>query len=164
MKIKVLEILWAYIYSGREQEAWRTLAAMWPPADVNRIRAALLKARASGIQREVDSTSVAPARHKKKHAQVFDAINRPEAGGTLEVVSPKPILLQRPPVSQQQGELLLELVVDRAGKVRSAEPVGNASLADPELISAADAWKFIRAFKDGQAVASRVRIAVSPRQ
>jgi len=165
LKIKVLEIVWAYLYSGREQEGWRSLAAMWPPADFNRIRAALLKVRASGIQREVDSTHVvAPARHKKKHAQVFDAVNRLEAGNTSEVVPPEPILLQRPPVSQRQGELLLELVLDRAGKVRSAEPVGRAGLADPELISAARAWKFIPAFKNGEAVASRVRIAVSPRE
>lgn len=164
VKIKVLEIVWAYIYSGRQQEAWRSLTAMWPPADINRIRAALLKARASGIQRELDSTSVTPARHKKNRAQVFDAVNRPKAGSTLEVVPPEPILLQRPPGLQQQRELLLELVVDRAGKVRSAEPVGRASVADAEVVSAARTWKFIPAFRDGQAVASRVRIAVSPRQ
>jgi hypothetical protein len=46
VKIKVLEIVWAYLYSGREQDAWRSLAQMWPPADVARIRAALLKTRA----------------------------------------------------------------------------------------------------------------------
>jgi hypothetical protein len=35
---------------------------------------------------------------------------------------------------------------------------------DPELINAALTWKFIPAFKDGRAVASRQRLAVSPRQ
>jgi hypothetical protein len=33
-KIKVLEIVWAYLYSGREQDAWNALADMWPPADL----------------------------------------------------------------------------------------------------------------------------------
>lgn len=36
VKIKVLEIVWAYLYSGREQEAWRSLADMWPPGDMQR--------------------------------------------------------------------------------------------------------------------------------
>jgi len=164
VKIKVLEIVWAYLYSGREQQAWRSLAAMWPPADFNRVRAALLKSRASGIQRVVDSTPIEPMRHKKKHAQIFDAVNRPEPGSTLELIPPEPILLQRPPVSQPQPELLMELVVDRAGKVSRAEPVGKTQWADPELIDAAYSWKFIPAFKDGRAVASRMRIAVAPRQ
>jgi len=165
VKIKVLEIVWGYLYSGREQEAWRSLAAMWPSADVDRIRAALLKMRASGIHREVDSVSPGPFHHnKKKHAQVFDAVNRPETGSTFELVPPEAILLQRPSVSQQQPELLLELVVDRAGKVRSAGPVAKAKSPDPELIRAAHSWKFIPAFKDGRPVASRLRIAVSSRQ
>lgn len=164
VKIKVLEIVWAYLYSGREQEAWRTLAAMWPSADVDRVRAALLQTRARGNHREVDSTSVGPSRHKKKRAQVFYAVNRPQTGSTLEVVPPEAILLQRPPGSQQQPELVLELIVDRAGKVRSAEPVGMAKSVDPELISATHSWKFIPAFKDGRPVASRLRIAVSPKQ
>jgi len=36
VKIKVLEIVWAYLYSRREQQAWRSLAAIWPSADVDR--------------------------------------------------------------------------------------------------------------------------------
>lgn len=164
VKVKILEIIWAYLYSGREQEAWRSLAAMWPTSDLDQIRAALLKARASGIRRELDNSPVVPARHKKKHARVFDAVSGSEEGSTLEVVPPEPILLQRPPGSQQRGELVLELVVDRAGKVRSAEPVSKASWADADVISAAHTWKFIPAFKNGRAVASRLHIAVSPKQ
>jgi hypothetical protein len=166
VKTKVLEIVWAYLYSGREQDAWRSLAQMWPPADVARIRAALLKTRARGIHSEAGGTSAGPPRRKKKHAQVFDAVSRSEPGSKLEVVSPEPILLQRPPISQQQAqaELLLELIVDGSGKVRSAEAVGKVKRVDPELIRAALTWKFIPAFKNGRAVASRLRIAVSPRQ
>ncbi len=58
-KIKVLEIVWSYLYSGREQEAWHALADMWPAEDFDRIRAAILNARARGIRSQVDSVSAA---------------------------------------------------------------------------------------------------------
>ena len=47
----VLRIVLAYLYSGREEQAWKELNAMWPPADVQRIKAEILKARANGILR-----------------------------------------------------------------------------------------------------------------
>jgi hypothetical protein len=31
VKAKVLEIAWCCLSSGREQQAWRSLAEMWPP-------------------------------------------------------------------------------------------------------------------------------------
>jgi len=70
-------------------------------------------------------------------------------------------------VTQQglpESELLLDLIVDAAGKVRSAEPAGKMKRVDPDLINAALTWKFIPAFNDGRPVASRLRLAVSPRQ
>jgi hypothetical protein len=91
-------------------------------------------------------------------------VSRSELGSKLEVVPPEAILLQRPPISEQHAELFLDLIVDAAGKVRSAEAVGKMKGVDPELISAALTWKFIPAFKDRRAVASRLRIAVPPRQ
>lgn len=33
VKIKVLEIVWSYLYSGRELDAWHFLAEMWPAGD-----------------------------------------------------------------------------------------------------------------------------------
>jgi len=54
VKMKVLEIVWSYLYSGREEEAWQTLAETWPAADVDRIRDALLRARARGIRAQVE--------------------------------------------------------------------------------------------------------------
>lgn len=165
VKVKVLEIVWAYLYSGRESEAWRSLNEMWPPSDVERIRAGLLKTRELGIHREADETSSGPSSRKKKHAQVFDAFTESGPENKLEVVPPEAILLQRPSLSEQtqsESELLLELVVDEAGKVRSAKLIGSSS--DRELIRAALTWKFIPAFKDDRAVASRLRIAVSPKQ
>jgi hypothetical protein len=170
VKIKVLEIVWAYLYSGREQDAWRSLAEMWPSADVDRIRVALENARAHGIHDQADRTSSGRPQGKKKHARVFDAVSRSGPGSRLEVVPPKAILMQRPPMSQiqQQGQLepewLLDLIVDESGKVRSAEAAGKVKWVDPQLVNAALTWKFIPAYKDGRPVASRLRIAVSPRQ
>jgi hypothetical protein len=170
VKIKVLEIVWAYLYSGRDEDAWRSLAEMWPPADVERIRTLVVNARARGILTQADSTSAGASRRKKKRARIFDAVNGPESGRKLEVIPPEPILLRRPPALsvQQQGlpesELLLDLIVDAAGKVRSAETAGKLKRVDPDLINAALTWKFIPAFKDGRPVASRLRLAVSPRQ
>jgi len=169
VKIKVLEIVWAYLYSGREQDAWRSLAEMWPSADVDRIRVALVNARARGIHAQADGTSTGPRQGKKKHAHIFDAVSRSGPGNKLEVVPPQAILLQHPPLSeiQQQGpaesESLLDLVLDGSGKVRSAEPAGKVKWVDPELINAAWTWKFIPAFRDGRPVACRLRITVSPR-
>jgi len=78
-------------------------------------------------------------------------------------IRPRPILLRRPPPRGNQGPLthseqMVELVIDAAGKVWSAEPVGDA---DKELVYAARGWKFIPAFSDGRAVASRIRIRLS---
>ena len=169
VKIKVLEIVWAYLYSGRDQNAWRSLAEMWPSEDVDRIRGAIMNARARGIQGQADRPSSGPVTGKKKRARIFDAVSRAGPRGKLEVVPPEGILMQRPASSdiQQQGsdrEKLLDLVVDEAGKVRSAEPAGKVNWVDPELINAAFTWKFIPAFKDGRPVASRVRLDVSLRR
>ena len=56
-KIKVLEIMWSYLYSGREEEAWRALADMWPQGDLDRIRTTILNARARGIRTQIDGVS-----------------------------------------------------------------------------------------------------------
>lgn len=170
VKVKVLEIVWDYLYSGREQDAWRALAEMWPAADVDRIRSALVSARAHGIHSQAEGASAGPPRGRKKHAQIFDAVSTTGPGRKLEVIPPRAILLRRPPVSETQqqslpeAELLLDLVIDAAGKVRSAKPAGKVKWVDPDLINAALTWKFIPAFKDDVPVASRLRIGVSPRQ
>ena len=170
VKIKVLEIVWADLYSGRDQDAWLSLAQMWPPGDMDRIRAALLKARALGIHSQADGCSAGPSPGKKKHVHIFDAVSRSGAGGQLGVIPPRAILLEFPTISEIRPpslpgpDLLLDLVIDAAGKVRSAEPTRKGEWVVPDLIASALTWKFIPAFKDGRAVASRLRIAVSPRQ
>jgi len=166
VKIKVLEIAWSYLYSGREPEAWLSLADMWPDSDVQRLRTAMLDVRAHGIHAQVDETSSGPSAGRKKRAMVFDTTNKKSERSKSEVIPPQPILLRRPAlVASEQGltdsELLLDLLIDSAGKVRSVEPAGNTKSADPDLLKAATEWKFVPAFKDGRAVASRLRLAVS---
>lgn len=169
VKAKILEIVWCYLYSGREQEAWRTLAEMWPTADVDRIRAAVVGAHARGISAQVNGVSKGGPDNRTKLPTIFDATRR-FAGRTPEIVPPEPILLRRPPLlgspdrDLPQSELLLELVIDSAGKVRSAAAAGKTKSVDADLIHAATGWKFIPAFKAGRAVASRLRLAVSLKQ
>src|SRR3989442_1163453 len=107
----------------------------------------------AGLRKELDSDGI-----------------RESASEKLEVTPPAPIMLRRPPLvgtpnkDLPQSELLLELVIDSAGKVRSAEPAGKAKSVDAVLIHAVNGWKFIPAFKAGRAIASRMRLAVSLRQ
>jgi hypothetical protein len=188
-KVKVLEIVWSYLYSGREQEAWNALAALWPPADFNRIRASILNARARGIRSQVDGVSSrAAASHAKKHAYIFDPVPDNEPGipsdtpwgrnrqplmsstndnmGVMRAdTQPADILLMRPPPDSSQASLrmggMMDLVIDAAGKVRSATMEGRH---DKDLINATAGWKFIPAFKSGHPVASRQRLSVTPTQ
>jgi hypothetical protein len=175
VKVKVLEIVWSYLYSGREQEAWRSLAEMWPAADVDRIRAALVKARARGIRAQVDGVSRAVPAGREKHTKIFDAttfVARPAA--TLkevtpepEITSPKAILMERPAPSTAfelglaQSESQLILVIDSAGKVRSVELKGNPHWTDEGLLKSTSEWKFIPAFSNGRPVASKIFLGVS---
>jgi hypothetical protein len=179
VKTQILEIVWSYLYSGREQEAWQTLAGMWPAVDVGRIHSLLATLRTRGILAETEV-----AEHKtvlwsfKAHAEIYDITN-PDAGTAKglsfstelapsfrpkepAVVEPKSILLRRRP--QPQGgqasfnaNEILELVVDAAGKVHSAGILGGN---DTSLIAATRGWQFIPAFRNGEPVACRFRLRV----
>ncbi len=48
-KTVILEIVLAYLYSGRPAEAWRALDEMWPAGDRERVRKLILKTRSEGI-------------------------------------------------------------------------------------------------------------------
>jgi hypothetical protein len=196
-KIKVLEIVWSYLYSGREKEAWRALADLWPPTDFDRIRGSILDAQARGIRRQVDGVSTPDSAPPwKHHAQIYNmdtvrkglvdmampgqrvatapAMPSPGAGigekspSTVDV-EPEPIYLGTP-LSQDDNQPLqtskvdLNLVIDAAGKVRSARLANEADKGPVGgmLIGATAEWKFIPAFKDGHAVACRVRFGVWP--
>ena len=100
IKVKVLEIVWAYLYSGREEEAWHTLNEMWPAEDAGRIRAEIVNARARGIRAQTDGESTESPKNRKKHAQIFDAVSTAQPGGRLEIIPPHEISLRRPPDSR----------------------------------------------------------------
>jgi hypothetical protein len=178
-KIKVLQIIWSYLYSGREQEAWDSLAELWPPADLDRIRAAMVSARARGIRAQVDGVSTKVSSGAQRRTEVFDArtLRTVQPGMKLSegaaeqrglgIILPTPILIGRQ-VSEGQQEtladsgLLLDLVIDSAGKVRSAE--SDEPSFDSSLKSATARWKFIPALRDGRAVASRIYFIISPKR
>src|SRR5258708_34785328 len=90
VKARVLEIVWSYLYSGREQEAWSSLAEMWPAADVERIRTAVLDARTHGIRAQVDGVSSGGAGGKKKRVALFHHPT-PSRPAQSEIISPRPI-------------------------------------------------------------------------
>jgi len=179
VKVKVLEIVWSYLYSGREQQAWRSLSEMWPPADYERMRAALIKARARGIRSQVEGTSTPVRRGHENHAKIYDGTVTvaPTPGVTprdvtpkQEITPPRAILMERlPPETALEKELaqsesLLLLVIDSAGKVRSAEESGNFQAVDEGLIRSTSNWKFIPANLKGEPVACRIYLGVSLRR
>ena len=193
-KIKVLEIVWAYLYSGREQDAWRTLADLWPASDLDRIRKTIESARAGGIRSEIDvEFSPPPPPRKKEQVHVYElalitkVINSnallpgrtyqdgfdetSEAPKSLfrDITMPVPIFLDTPSPTDSEHPfprpgVLLDLIIDAAGKVSSARivnkddngPIGEA------LINASSHWKFIPAMKNRQSVASHIQLTVSP--
>jgi hypothetical protein len=178
-KERVLQVVWAYLYSGREQEAWNQLAEFWPAADLERIRAAIMSARARGIRAQVDGVSTKISAGAEKRAEIFDARTirgeqpgSKQAGAAAErargVAPPTPILIGHRAAEGQREEtlpdsgIMLDLVIDAAGKVRSAEsadPAFDASLKD-----ATASWKFIPAIRDGRAIASRIYFIVTPKR
>jgi hypothetical protein len=188
-KIKVLEMVWCYLYSDREPQAWKTLAEMWPDNDFTRIRTAILNARAKGIRSQVNGVSheSAPGKFKKKHAMIYDRVSDadPEKGNELSWAYaggmsgpgkdkhtfeadtyPVAILLRRPssldaPRAALDTEVAVNLVIDAAGKVRSAKAEGKP---EKDLLDATAGWKFVPAFKDGRPVATRLQLGVTPLQ
>jgi hypothetical protein len=178
-KEKVLQIIWDYLYSGREQEAWGALGEMWPAADAGRIRAAILSARARGIRAQADGTSEKVSSGAEKRTEILDVrtLRSAQPGmkmseGAAEnrrwgIVLPAPILIGREATDGREENLadsglLLDLVIDAAGKVRSAES------ADPSfsnsLKNSTARWKFIPTLRSGRAIASRVFFIISPKR
>ena len=46
---KVLTIVLNYFYSGRQEEAWKALEEMWPPADQERVKNLILERHSRGL-------------------------------------------------------------------------------------------------------------------
>jgi hypothetical protein len=176
VKMRVLEIVWSYLYSGREENAWRALDEMWPAADLDRIRAALLNSRAHGIRAQVDGMSTPIPVGSRNHVKIFDGTVVVTATPGLtpkgvkpkeEIKPPRAILMERPPpvtaveIEMAQSESTLKLIIDSAGKVRSVEAMGNAPSVDEGLMKSTANWKFIPAFSNGEPVASQIFLGVS---
>jgi outer membrane biosynthesis protein TonB len=180
-KARVVQIVWAYLYSGREEQASRALDQMWPAADRERIRAAIVSARNRGIRGQIDGTSTVVASGAEKHSEIVDArtarstpapemkmAGRSAEEKTQNLVRPVPIWIGR---LAAQGEaeralaesgVLVDLVIDAAGKVRAAESDDPAF--DQSLKNSTAEWKFIPAFRDGRAVASHIYLIVEPKR
>ncbi|HTU49240.1 MAG TPA: hypothetical protein VMF56_01530 [Acidobacteriaceae bacterium] len=80
-KVKVLEIVWAYLYSGRPQQAWTELDAAWPAADAARIKTKILAARARGIDSQVAAIASAKLPPKWHDTPVVYKFLKPHAPG-----------------------------------------------------------------------------------
>jgi hypothetical protein len=175
IKVQVLEVVWSYLYSGRDQDAWRSLSEMWPASDADRIREILLKAHAAGIRAQLDGVStLAPV--TRKAVRVFTPstsspeVRQPslgdlvpdvdEASGTPQITEAIPILARSSPVTGAEDPALLErgltavLVIDAAGKIRSATATGSTAWMNSDIMTAFSQWKFVPAFKGHQPVAS----------
>lgn len=55
-KAVVLEIIYSYLYSGRERQAWQTLGEMWPKGDRERIKKLIVETRAKGLLSQLSKT------------------------------------------------------------------------------------------------------------
>jgi hypothetical protein len=156
VKIEVLEIVWAYLYSGREKEAWRALADMWPNGDVERIRSKIIAARARGMHGQLDGVSNGVIPTDENAVMVYDSTDKPA----------KPIMVRYYPPSAAtnapllKGKVRVNLVVDSAGKVRSVKVSGKQE-ASEYLKRSTDEWKFIPGLVEGRPVASRVRMTLT---
>jgi hypothetical protein len=155
---------------------------MWPASDFDRIRTSILDARARGIRTEVDgvSSGATPARRKKRvmiYAGLTETTQKAvvnDEGGPDDKMKifqidtqPRPIFLRRPlppddvPAASLNKEVVVDMVIDSAGKVWSIKTVGEP---DKDLIDASAEWKFVPALKDGHPVASYLRLGVRPFQ
>jgi hypothetical protein len=162
-KIKILELVWSYLYSVRDQQAWNALATLWPSDDFGRIQQAVMNMRANGIRRELDCVSerlhsAQPVRRPPIYAYRF----RTDPWEPLKVdTNPQPIYRRLPILpkddlrSDFRGPIEFDLVIDDAGRVASAEAkdTTNRDVTDWPY-----AWRFIPAYKNGRPVACNYAI------
>lgn len=156
VKQQILELVWAYLYSHREQKAWQVLGQMWPAADLGRIHSAILAMRARGMRAQLDGASDAlpPLPADIQHSKIYDSAQKPA----------RPIMIRfyaSPGATPLRGKLTLNLVVDSAGKVWSAKVKNKSPAALDAVRRSTPNWKFIPALLDNHAVASRVRMTIS---
>jgi hypothetical protein len=165
-KVKVLEIVSCYLYSGRQQEAWNALAEMWPAADLERIRTAMVSAQSHGLRSQVDGVSRKPPPDQKKHSFIYRHVPPSEYEIPPEVrlkladtIPQRLVWMAAPPHNPEHWDegREVDLVIDEAGKVRSVQMKAAKFKDEPnqDWIDAAAGWKYIPAYKDGRPSAFR---------
>ncbi len=181
-KLRVLQIVWSYLYSGREQDAWNALSGMWPAADFERIKAEIVRTRSQGVLAQTDGVSTA-IRSTANTAIVFDLRKQSPslpvqlnnrrhtavapAMPASSVVPPVPIFIAHlVPDAASTDDFpatgMLDLTIDAAGKVRTVSPTDPT--LDAFFKDDTAGWKFIPAMDGNQAVASRIYMVVSPKR
>jgi hypothetical protein len=147
-KMAVLEMVWSYLYSGREEEAWKALREMWPPSDFERMQAAIADRRKRGILTQIDGLVPRPAPAKARPVYSQSQVTPASA------MNPSfPDLGPWVPTAVD-----LDLVIDSAGKVHYLRPGTDL---DPYLLAYARAWKFVPATRGGHSVASHLHLSLS---
>jgi hypothetical protein len=182
-KVKVLEIAWLYLNSGRQDQAWAELTHDWPAADLQRVESLIEAARRKGIDAQVrEVESPGHGRHRQRletyvveppgrksnlalQSEMYShGMNRgmdPTSGPmNLTDTQPQAILMQRGKLQLNEEDIYL--VLDEVGKVQSASMTGPNP--DRELLEASKGWRFVPAYKDGHPVACRYRMEVYPPQ
>lgn len=157
VKEQILELVWAYLYSGRDKQAWQTLSEMWPPGDVERIRSALVERRAHGMRAQVDDVSRAHPSLDVQPSKVYEWPEHPA----------RPIMVRFYPsagTDNMRGKIRVNAVVDSVGKVWWVKVSSRDKAVRNSVQRSAANWKFIPAFVDEHPVASRVRMTVSVEQ
>jgi hypothetical protein len=187
-KVKALEIVACYLWSGRDAQADQALAELWPAVDRDRIRAQLVNAHEQGVRKQVDAVSAGltkpvrrapvymPHPDRKSSMLPIGLIGQSRVGiSTVESsdhpvageadVAPIPIQMSIPfPIGEAaprtiEMEVTMSLLVDSAGKVREAHALSGGH-ADLEV--ATRDWKFIPAVKNRVPVAAWMVLSVSP--
>jgi outer membrane biosynthesis protein TonB len=192
-KAEVLEMVWAYLYSGRPEQAWAELESAWPVGDVGRVKAAIVAARARGIEAQVAKVASATRPPTWSERTYVYKYLKPAAGDVVQPspfpglplvkapklgdngspaslaadTEPQPISLWRPsPSAPEQAQALGEETVWLT--IDEAGKVNSARMlapkSDPELLQAAKDWKFIPALRDGRPVAYELKMEVRPYQ
>lgn len=150
----ILEIVWAYLYSGRENTAWRQLHEMWPAENVSQVAAEIAEARARGLRAQLDGISHSGPAPAGEEATIHTYTQRPA----------RPIMARYYSTGDSgalRRRVRVDLVVDCAGKVWSAEVSDKNRAVRESVTRATTNWKFIPASVDDQPVASRVRMTIS---
>lgn len=58
---RVLTIVVNYLYSGREEQAWKALDELWPASDASRVKGLILERRGRGLLKQLAVSSAASA-------------------------------------------------------------------------------------------------------